>query len=114
MCSTRGALIVESLTRRGVAFTCRASNGDCSREHVVDLAKLGVSGGQKPEVTETLALDQDCPKRTQFLHRLDAEIAKRGVIDVLRKGVKHGPGKGEWGGQFFPCRFENSRSNRNR
>lgn len=30
-------------------------------------------------------------KRTQFLHRLQGEIAKRGVVDVLRKGVNYGP-----------------------
>jgi len=32
----------------------------------------------------------DSPSRTQFLARLQGEIAKRGVIDVLRKGIKHG------------------------
>ena len=31
------------------------------------------------------------PKRQQFLHRLQGEIAKRGVVDVLRHGIKHGP-----------------------
>ena len=30
-------------------------------------------------------------KRAQFLHRLQGEITKRGVVDVLRKGVSHGP-----------------------
>jgi hypothetical protein len=29
--------------------------------------------------------------RLKFLARLSAEIGKRGVIDVLRKGVDHGP-----------------------
>ena len=29
--------------------------------------------------------------RLRFLARLSAEVAKRGVIDVLRKGVAHGP-----------------------
>jgi type I restriction enzyme R subunit len=29
--------------------------------------------------------------RLKFLARLSAEIGKRGVIDVLRKGVEHGP-----------------------
>ena len=31
------------------------------------------------------------PAGNQFLARLSAEIGKRGVIDVLRKGVAHGP-----------------------
>ena len=83
-------LIVESLVND--AGYVQGSNDDYSREHVIDLAKLRVFlEDTQPETAEALALDQDCPKRTQFLHRLDAEIAKRGVIDVLRKGVKHGP-----------------------
>ena len=83
-------LIVESLT--GEAGYVQGSNEDYSREHVVDLAKLReFIEATQPEVVEDLVLDQDCPKRTQFLHRLDAEIAKRGVIDVLRRGIKHGP-----------------------
>ena len=45
----------------------------------------------QPKAAEALDLAQDGPKRTQFLHRLQGEIAKRGVIDVLRNGVKHGP-----------------------
>jgi len=30
-------------------------------------------------------------KLQQFLSRLQGEIAKRGVVDVLRKGINHGP-----------------------
>ena len=83
-------LIVESLVNE--AGYVQGSNDDYSREHVIDLARLRMFlEATQPEAAEALALDQDCPKRTQFLHRLDAEIAKRGVIDVLRKGVKHGP-----------------------
>jgi len=82
-------LIVESLVND--AGYVQGSNDDYSREHVIDLAKLrSFLEDTQPETAEALALDLDCPKRTQFLHRLDAEIAKRGVIDVLRKGVKHG------------------------
>ena len=40
---------------------------------------------------DTLELTADGIKRTQFLHRLQGEITKRGVVDVLRKGVSHGP-----------------------
>jgi type I restriction enzyme, R subunit len=83
-------LIVESLVNE--AGYVQGTNDDYSREHVADLAKLReFLGITQPEAAEALAMDEDCPKRTQFLHRLDAEIAKRGVIDVLRKGVKHGP-----------------------
>ncbi len=83
-------LIVDSLVNE--AGYVPGSNEDYSREHVIDLAKLrAFLEVIQAETAEVLALDQDCPKRTQFLHRLDAEIAKRGVIDVLRRGVKHGP-----------------------
>jgi len=83
-------LIVESLI--GEAGYVQGSSKDYSREHVVDLAKLReFIQATQPKSAEALQLDQECPQRTQFLHRLDAEIAKRGVIDVLRKGIKHGP-----------------------
>ena len=64
---------------------------DYDRDHAVDLAQLQtfVSATQ-PESFTALGLAGDSPKRTQFLHRLQGEIAKRGVIDVLRHGVKHG------------------------
>jgi type I restriction enzyme R subunit len=65
---------------------------DYDRDHAVDLAKLtAFLEATQPKAAQSLALDQEGPKRTQFLHRLQGEIAKRGVIDVLRRGVKHGP-----------------------
>jgi len=45
------------------------------------------------EAYKKLAMADD-PKdinRLKFLARLSSEIGKRGVIDVLRKGVEHGP-----------------------
>jgi type I restriction enzyme R subunit len=42
-------------------------------------------------MSESLGLGEDGPRQQQFLHRLQGEIAKRGVIDVLRHGVKHEP-----------------------
>ncbi len=57
----------------------------------MDLAQLAAFlAATQPEAAETLELGQDGPKRTQFLHRLQGEIAKRGVVDVLRNGIKHG------------------------
>jgi type I restriction enzyme R subunit len=65
---------------------------DFDRDCAVDLAKLlaFLKATQRDEY-DRLGLDAEGPKRTQFLHRLQGEIAKRGVIDVLRHGVKHGP-----------------------
>src|ERR1035438_5228884 len=47
----------------------------------------------QPDAFKKLAMSDD-PKdmnRLKFLARLSSEIGKRGVIDVLRKGVEHGP-----------------------
>lgn len=65
---------------------------DYDRAHAVDLARLtAFIQSTQPAVAERLQLEVDSPQRTQFLHRLQREIAQRGIIDVLRKGVKHGP-----------------------
>ncbi len=65
---------------------------DYDRSHAVDLAKLtAFLQDTQPEVSERLSLEVDSPRRTQFLHRLQGEIARQGIIDVMRKGVKHGP-----------------------
>jgi len=45
----------------------------------------------QPEVAEALELNSDNPTRRKFLARLQGEIARRGTIDVLRNGLKHGP-----------------------
>jgi len=45
----------------------------------------------QPVLVGALGLEDDTPVRQKFLGRLQGEITKRGVIDVLRKGVKHGP-----------------------
>jgi type I restriction enzyme R subunit len=65
---------------------------DYDREHAVDLAKLlQFLAATQPDTYEALGIEAEGPKRTQFLHRLQGEIAKRGVVDVLRGGIKHGP-----------------------
>ncbi|WP_437230200.1 type I restriction endonuclease subunit R [Planctomicrobium sp. SH661] len=65
---------------------------DFDREHSVDLQQLlRFLAATQPKVLEQLGISEDGPSRTQFLHRLQGEIGKRGVIDVLRKGIKHGP-----------------------
>ncbi len=43
------------------------------------------------DAAQSLDLGQDGPTRRRFLSRLQGEITKRGTIDVLRKGIKHGP-----------------------
>lgn len=65
---------------------------DYDRDHAVDLTKLlAFLYTTQRRTFEQLGLDADSPKRQQFLVRLQGEIAKRGVVDVLRKGISHGP-----------------------
>lgn len=42
----------------------------------------------QPEKVDQLGIKKSRQKYTQFLNRLSSEIAKRGIIDVLRNGVK--------------------------
>lgn len=66
------------------------NNQDFDREHVLDLAKLSAFiRTTQPKVYEDLGLLEEGPRKTQFLNRLQGEIAKRGVVDVLRNGIKH-------------------------
>jgi type I restriction enzyme R subunit len=84
------ALIVESLVHE--AGYQQGHSEDYDRDHAVDLAQLmAFLDATQSKTARTLELAQEDPRRTQFLHRLQGEIAKRGAIDVLRHGVKHGP-----------------------
>ena len=84
------ALIVKSLVEE--AGYLPGLPGDYDRDHAVDLSHLlAFLQATQPKVVESLNLGNDGPSRQQFLHRLQGEVTKRGVIDVLRKGVKHGP-----------------------
>jgi len=84
------ALIIESLVSQ--AGYVQGRSEDYDRDHAVDLAQLqAFVSATQPEKAEALGLGEDSPRRMQFLHRLQGEIARRGVIDVLRHGIKHGP-----------------------
>lgn len=84
------SIIVASLVEE--AGYVQGDPQDYDREHAVDLAKLlQFLAATQPDTYEALGIDEEGPKRTQFLHRLQGEIAKRGVVDVLRGGIKHGP-----------------------
>ncbi len=65
---------------------------DYDREYCVDLAQISAFLHEtQPDAADSLDLGQDGPTRRRFLARLQGEISKRGTVDVLRKGVKHGP-----------------------
>ena len=75
----------------GTGWIC-GNPQDYDREFCVDRVQLAVFlKATQPEAAEALGLDEGGPTRRKFLARLQGEISKRGVIDVLRKGVKDGP-----------------------
>ena len=78
---------------------------DYDREYCIDLVQLSTFlRATQPEVVEAVGMastgvgathasplpGQDGPTRRKFLARLQGEISKRGAIDVLRHGIKHG------------------------
>lgn len=69
---------------------------DYDRAHALDVPQLfAFLRATQPEAFKKLAMananDARDINRLKFLARLSGEIGKRGVIDVLRKGVAHGP-----------------------
>ncbi len=65
---------------------------DYTREYAIDLVQLqAFLNATQDKVLATLDLENDSPTRHKFLARLQGEITKRGVIDIMRKGIKHGP-----------------------
>jgi len=79
----------------GTSYTVGSAQ-DYDRAHALDVPQLfSFLRATQPEAFKKLALaDANDPKdinRLKFLARLSGEIGKRGVIDVLRKGVAHGP-----------------------
>jgi type I restriction enzyme, R subunit len=84
------ALIVRNLCTSGDYVQGQPT--DYNRDVAVDVVQLlAFLQATQPTVLTALELGNEGIKRTQFLHRIQGEIAKRGVVDVLRKGVSHGP-----------------------
>ena len=77
------ALIVGDMTSAG---WLAGSPKDYDRAYGADLAQLrAFVAATQPALVEAFDLDIDSPARQKFLARLQGEITKRGVIDVLRK-----------------------------
>lgn len=64
-------------------------NEDYNKEYAIDETRLfRFLEETQPKQLELLGVKQSRLKYSQFLNRLQGEIAKRGVIDVLRNGLK--------------------------
>jgi type I restriction enzyme, R subunit len=66
------------------------------REYALDVEQLfAFLLASQPEETAKLGIgdyrDRKNMARQKFLARLQGEISRRGTVDVLRKGIKHGP-----------------------
>ncbi len=87
----QGGMLRERPAGYGAGWIC-GDPQDYDREHCLDLAQLSAFlQATQPEVTDSLHLDEDDPTRRKFLARLQGEITRRGTVEVLRNGVKHGP-----------------------
>ena len=87
----QGGMVRERPAGYGAGWIC-GDPQDYEREFCLDLAQLSTFlRDTQPEAAESLDLGADSQTRRRFLARLQGEIAKRGTIDVLRKGVRHGP-----------------------
>ena len=67
------------------------TNDDYNDEYAIDETRLfRFLNVTQPDEMEKLGVNSSESKKRQFLNRLSGEIAKRGVIHVLRNGIKVG------------------------
>ena len=67
----------------------QGTNDDYSKEYALDETRLfRFLSETQPDEMDKLGVFKSDTKRRQFLNRLQGELAKRGIIDVLRNGIK--------------------------
>jgi len=93
--SVTPGLVAEKPDAAGAGYFA-GSPKDYDRAHALDVPQLfAFLRATQPEAFKKLAMlstdDAKDINRLKFLARLSADIGKRGSIDVLRKGVDHGP-----------------------
>lgn len=67
----------------------QGTNADYNREYAIDETRLfRFLNETQPDAMVKLGVFKSDMKKKQFLNRLQGEIAKRGIIDVLRNGIK--------------------------
>lgn len=70
----------------------QGSPGDYNRSFALDLVQLrGFLEDTQPGLAAQLDLDPANPAGIKTLARIQGEITRRGIIEVLRNGVQHGP-----------------------
>src|SRR5207247_4605034 len=91
--TVRPNMVAEPLAPYGGTGYFAGSPKDYDRAHALDVPQLfAFLRTTQPEAFKKLAMaDARDINRLKFLARLSAEIGKRGVVDVLRNGVEHGP-----------------------
>lgn len=86
----KGAIVREPEGSYGGTGWITGKAEDYNREHAIDLVQLrSFLHATQPVTAKALELDEDSPIRRRFLVRLQGEIAKNGVIYVLRHGLQH-------------------------
>lgn len=81
------ALIVKSLVEQNGYE--EGKNEDYNKEYAIDETRLfRFLKATQPQQMEKLGVFTSAQKKRAFLNRLQGEIAKRGIIDVLRNGIK--------------------------
>lgn len=67
----------------------QGTNVDYNRDYAIDETRLfRFLQSTQGDAMDKLGVFKNEQKKQQFLNRLQGEIAKRGIIDVLRKGIK--------------------------
>ena len=67
----------------------QGTNADYNRDYAIDETRLfRFLNETQPDAMNKLGVFKADMKKKQFLNRLQGEIAKRGIIDVLRNGIK--------------------------
>ncbi|AYV72922.1 type I restriction endonuclease [Bacillus sp. PK3-056] len=67
----------------------QGQNNDYNKEYAIDESRLfRFLQDTQPEQLEKIGVFKSDVNKTKFLNRLQGEIAKNGIIDVLRRGLK--------------------------
>lgn len=70
----------------------QGTNEDYNKEYAIDETRLfRFLNDTQPKEMSKLGVNQSDQKKRQFLNRLSGEITRRGIIDVLRNGIKAYP-----------------------